>query len=53
MVITKMVILKYITTNLGTCDNKSQVWGLIITFSQFYLKLNNLFILYDDIFIDR
>jgi len=34
---------EYVTfSNSGPCDNRSM--GLVVTFSQFYLKLNNLFV---------
>jgi len=33
---------EYVITNLGTCDDQLQL-GLIVTFSQFYLKLNLLY----------
>jgi len=35
---------KHVTTNFGTCDNQPRIMGLIVIFSQFYLKLNNLFV---------
>jgi len=34
---------EYVITNFGMCDNQPSM-RLIVIFSQFYLKLNNLFV---------